>query len=332
MSPSSRSPPSGRLYTPLTSSPLNPDQKTSSPNPRQQARRTTTPATPPRTSNPTGATPLTPSIRHAAALVRGSPTECLLRHKAALAWRAETTLRHHHHVAVCQAEEDYRRHHYHHHYHRQQQQQQQQHSPIPYHKPSAEGYRHQSHRSRDPSRAPVAVTAAASPTPGEEKALGGRGGRERRLGWVEAEAEAEAAAAEEEGGDIGLVTVRVVSKRDGVGNSSRSRSGWEDGGRVEAGFGVYVGLESGGRGNGEVERSVRVVMRSRNDEALMGVAVRGERRRVRPRGRGGVSLRYVMGVVAMLIGMGLVHRLLGVFWSGGGGGDAGERRPLPVVA
>jgi len=170
---------------------------------------------------------------------------------------------------------------------------------------------------------------AASPTRGEEKVLGGRGGRERRLGWSEAE---EAAAAEEEGGDIGLVTVRVVSKRDSGGNSSRSRSGWEDGGRVEAGFGVFVGLELGGRGNGEVERSVRVVMRSRDDEALMGVAVRGERHRVRPRGRGGVSARYVMGVVAMFIGMGLVHRLVSAFWSGGGGGDAGGGRPLPVVA
>ena len=172
--------------------------------------------------------------------------------------------------------------------------------------------------------------AAASPTRGEEKVLGGRGGRERRLGW--GEAEEAAAAGEEEGGDIGLVTVRVVSKRDSGGNSSRSGSGWEDGGRVEAGFGFFVGLESGGRGNGEVERSVRVVMRSRDDEALMGVAVRGERRGVRPRGGGGVSVRYVTGLVAMFIGIGLVHRLVSAFWSAGGGGDVGGGRPLPVVA
>ena len=178
----------------------------------------------------------------------------------------------------------------------------------------------------------MAVPAVGgTPTRGEEKAPGGCGGRGRRPGWDEAETEAAAAA--EEDGDIGLVTVRVVSKRDGGGgDSTRSSSGWENGGRAEAGFGVFVGLESGGRGNGGVERSVRVVMRSRNDEALMGVALRGERRRVRPRGRGGVSLRYVMGVVAIFIGMGLVHRLVSVFWSGGGGGDAGPRRPLPVVA
>ncbi|KAK4158290.1 hypothetical protein C8A00DRAFT_28797 [Chaetomidium leptoderma] len=296
-----------RRHAPLTPSPLNPNNTTSTTTTHLNSTKTRR-HQPSKTSNtPNPSSSSNPSLAQKyALLVHASPTERLLRQKAALAWRSETL--------------------------RQQ--------PQP--QPSSTAVSSNSDNNRRYHHHPATTTAAF--LAGQKRRADGEKQQQQqhpalhrhhlRLGggWEDVDLvvsvpeselwdsrSAGEEEEEEEGGGIGLTATIIPATKTttttiiaGGGKPPADASGLRFEGfiRFDDGYGDGIDVS-------------RPLMRAGMDR------VRGGRRRCHGRGAvgGGITVRRVVVVVVVFLGLGLVHGLVRAFGTGGGG-VGGGRRPL----